>query len=151
MSVSLSREGLAVLELHTQWQLRPHLRPASTAPWGAQCKALIVVVAAEDLEKRLWANIGKAMRGLGLQAIWSQAEVLASAQIEQALQRVMHERPGLLLILGDELKKGLLSLQPAIEGSCTVRSVERLSVLLGSAEQKRMLFKSLVELKREVS
>jgi hypothetical protein len=150
MTATLSREGLTVLELLPQWQLRPHLRPAGTGPWGAECKALIVAVAANDAEKRLWANIGKAMQALGLHALWSQAELLASEQIEQALQRAMLDRPGTLLVFGDALRKGLLALQPSIAESCTVRSVEPLSLLAGRAEHKRMLFKSLVELKREV-
>jgi hypothetical protein len=150
MSARLSREGLAVLELLVQWQLRPHLRSASTGPWGAECKALIIAVAANEPEKRLWASIGKAMQALGLHTLWSQAELLASEQIEQALQRAMLDRPGRLLVFGESLKKGLLALQPSIAESCTVRSVEPLSLLSGRAEHKRMLFRSLVELKREV-
>jgi hypothetical protein len=150
MSAMLSREGLAVLELLPQWQLRPHLRPASTALWGAECKALIVAVAANETEKRLWANIGKAMQALGLHALWAHAELLASEQIEQAVQRAVRDRPGTLLVFGETLKKGLLALQPSIAESCTVRSVESLSLLVGGAKHKQMLFKSLVELKREV-
>jgi hypothetical protein len=150
MSTMLSREGLAVLELLPQWQLRPHLRPVSTGPWGAECKALIVAVAANDTEKRLWANIGKAMQALGLHTLWSQAELLASEQIEQAVQRAMLDRPGTLLVFGDTLKKGLLALQPSIAESCRVLSVEPLSLLAGRAEHKRMLFRALVELRREV-
>ena len=151
MSMPLSREGLAVLELLVQWQLRPHLQPAVTAAWGAECKALIVAVAANDTDKRLWANIGKAMQALGLHTLWSQVELLASEQIEQAVQRVMLDRPGALLVFGDALRKGLIALQPSIAELCTVHCVEPLSQLARHAERKRRLFKLLVELKREVS
>lgn len=151
MSTPLSREGLSVLELLPQWQLRPHLRPASSEPWGVECQALIVAVAANDIERRLWANIGKAMQALGLHSFWLHAELLASEQTELALQRVMHERPGVLLVFGDGLKKALVSMQPAIAESCTLRSVESLSLMTGSAKNKHILFSSLVELKRGVS
>lgn len=151
MSMPLSREGLAVLELLPQWQLRAHLRPASTAPWGMECKALIIAVATNDIERRLWASIGRAMQSLGLHAFWLQAELLASEQIEQAVQRVMQERPAQLLVFGSGLGKSLVSMQPAIAESCTLRSVESLSRIAGSAKHKHRLFASLVELKRGVS
>jgi hypothetical protein len=150
MSGQLSREGLAVLELLPQWQLRPHLRAANSEPWGAECKALIITVVANDLERRLWANVGKAMQALGLHGVWAQSEVLASQQIEQAVQRVMQERPGVLLVFGGGLKKALLALQPGIETSCAVHGAHALAEIAGSAALKRALFTSLAQLKQQV-
>ena len=148
MNVQLSREALSVLELLPQWQLRPHLQPASAAPWGIDCNALLVLVAASQTEQRLWANLGKAMQAMGVpQAYWSQAHVMASEHIEQALQRVLQEKPRVLVIFGESLKKALMSLQPALEDQCAVRCVEPLVNVAKNAQHKRALFELFAALK----
>ena len=152
MNTPLSREAMAVLELLPQWQLRAHLRPASATAWGAQCKALMVAVVASDIENRFWANMGKAFHGLGLpQQLWSHAQLLTGEQIEAAVGRVMQDQPGTLFVFGESLKKGLLGFQPDLEVCCKVRCLPSVSECINSGKQKRRLFVSLLELKREVT
>ena len=152
MNTPLSREAMAVLELLPQWQLRAHLRPASAAAWGAQCKVLIVAVVASEIEKRFWANVGKALHALGLpQQLWSDAQLLTAEQIEAAVERVMQDQPGTLLVFGESLKKSLLGFQPDLEGLCKLQCLPSVSECINSGKQKRRLFASLLEFKREAT
>ncbi len=152
MNTPLSREAIAVLELLPQWQLRAHLRPASAAAWGAECKVLMVAVVASEIEKRFWANVGKALHPQGLpQQLWSDAQLLKGEQIEAVVERVMQDQPGTLLVFGESLKKGLLRFQPDLEGSCKLRCLPSVSECVNSGKQKRRLFASLLEFKREAT
>ncbi len=149
MSLSLSREAYAALELLPQWQLRPHLRSVSAQPWTAQSRLLIVAVVSNESCKRLWANIGVAMHSLGfLENFWADAEILSTHQTEQAIQRVLHEQPEQLLIFGKELKQALTALQPELETLCTLHCVEGLDAIAQSGRLKRELMSCLLVIKK---
>lgn len=112
---------------------------------------LIVAVVANESITRLWANIGKAARLLGLkQELWAQAEIAPSLQAERFCERVLHDRPGHLLVFGAPLKQALLSLQPELEARCTVRCVDSLENISHGAALKRELMACLLSLKKEL-
>jgi hypothetical protein len=149
MSMPLSREALSLLELMPQWQLRAHLQPVSPAAWGAQCKALLVAVLTNPADRRLWESIGRAMTLLGMHQFWSDAQLLPSENSEQALGRILQDKPGVLLVFGEGLKAALISAQPDLTQCCALRCARAISAIAHSAQQKRALFALLAQLKRE--